>query len=127
MTSRGRGLIGALRRMVSSNADLESEDLRRDAELEGCDTVMQCAQRQQVVLRGTIRTVTMALASDSPRVEAELDDGSGVVTLIWLGRREIRGIQAGTIIRVEGRLSTHRGRLALYNPRYELMQVPGLG
>jgi RecG-like helicase len=127
MTARNRGLMGALRRMVTSSADLESADLRRGAEQEGAHTVATCGARERVILRGTIRTVTHPIESEYPRLEADLDDGSGVVTLVWMGRRQVSGIQAGTILRVEGRLSTHQGRLALYNPRYELVQVPGPG
>lgn len=126
MTGRNRGLMGALRRMVSSTADLESADLRREAELEGANTIANCCSRERVVLRGTIRTVTLPTDAEFPRLEAEFDDGSGIITLVWMGRREVPGIQAGSKLRVEGRLSSNRGGWALYNPRYELTQVPGM-
>lgn len=126
MSARNRGLFGALRRMVSSNIELESEDLRRAAELDGADTIAGSARRQRVVLRGVIRTVTLPADAEYPRLEAEFEDGSGVLTLVWMGRREMRGIQAGTVLRVSGRLSSQRGRLALYNPQYQVLRVPGV-
>lgn len=126
MAGQNRGLFGALRRMVSSNTELDAADLRREAELEGADTIAGCTGRQRVVLRGTIRTVTLPAESEYPRLEAEFEDGSGTLTLVWMGRRVVRGITAGTVLRVAGRLSTHRGRPALYNPSYELVRVPGI-
>ncbi len=55
-----------------------------------------------------------------PALEAELFDGSGVVLLVWLGRRRITGISPGRSIAVEGRIGVHDGHRVLYNPRYEL-------
>lgn len=120
------GLLRALKRMVSSTAELESEELRRDAEREGARPVAGCSDREMVVLRGTIRAVTHPPQHEAPRLEAEFDDGSGVVTLIWMGRREISGVQAGSILRVEGRISCQKDRRTIYNPRYELSHVPGV-
>lgn len=120
------GFLRALKRMVSSTAELESEDLRREAEREGARQVVSCADREKVVLRGTIRAVTHPPLDEAPRLEAEFDDGSGVVTLIWMGRREISGVQAGSILKIEGRISCHKDRRTMYNPRYELTHVPGV-
>jgi DNA/RNA endonuclease YhcR with UshA esterase domain len=53
-------------------------------------------------------------------MEADLFDGTGSVTLIWLGRRNIAGVQPGRRIVVHGRLTNIRGRRAIYNPSYEL-------
>lgn len=123
---RSGGLMRALKRMVSSNAELESEELRRDAEREGARQVQSCGDRERVVLRGTIRAVTIPPLDEPPRLEAEFDDGSGVVTLIWMGRRQISGIQPGTKLRVEGRISCQRRGRKMFNPRYELSHVPGV-
>ena len=59
-----------------------------------------------------------------PALEVELRDGSGAVTLVWLGRRQIPGIDCGQTLKVWGRISCHEGRRLVYNPRYELMQTP---
>ena len=53
-------------------------------------------------------------------MEADLWDGTGNVTLIWLGRRDIAGIQPGRRMIVHGRIATVRGDRTIYNPRYEL-------
>ena len=53
-------------------------------------------------------------------MEAELWDGTGNVTLVWLGRREIPGIQPGRRIVVHGRLTSQHGQPTIFNPAYEL-------
>ncbi len=120
----GSMLRRALRRFASSNADLESEDLQRNVRDEGATPIRSCEDRQQVQLTGTIATMTIHPRAGHPALEVELRDGSGSVTLVWLGRRQIHGIDPGRTIKVWGRISCHEGRRLIYNPRYELLQTP---
>jgi DNA/RNA endonuclease YhcR with UshA esterase domain len=56
-----------------------------------------------------------------PTVECSIVDGSRQTLLIvFLGRREVPGLRTGTVVSVEGRIGTHRGQLAVVNPRYEI-------
>ena len=45
-----------------------------------------------------------------PVLEADLYDGSGIVTLVWLGRRRIAGIEPGRNLTVRGRVALREGR-----------------
>ena len=114
----------ALRRLASSNAELESEDLQQNVRDEGAVPIKSCEDRQQVSLTGTVSTITIAPRAGHPALEVQLRDGSGSVTLVWLGRRQIPGIDPGRTLKVWGRISCHDGKRLLYNPRYELMQTP---
>lgn len=114
----------ALRRMTSSNAELESEELQRNVREEGSMPIQECEDRQRVQLTGTVSTVTINPRAGHPALEVELRDGSGAVTLVWLGRRQIPGIDCGQTLKVWGRISCHEGKRLVYNPRYELMQTP---
>lgn len=114
----------ALRRMALSNAELESEELQRESQEVGAVPIESCADREKVVLSGTISTVSIQPRSGSPSLEVELRDGSGIVTLVWMGRRQIPGIEAGRSVRITGRISCHDGRRVMYNPRYELLPAP---
>jgi RecG-like helicase len=114
----------ALRRLASSNAELESEELQRNVREEGATPILECEDRQRVQLTGTVSAVTINPRAGHPALEVELRDGSGVVTLVWLGRRQIPGIDCGRTLKVWGRMSCHDGRRLVYNPRYELMQTP---
>nr|WP_246210649.1 OB-fold nucleic acid binding domain-containing protein [Nocardioides piscis] len=84
-------------------------------------SIQDAPDRDRVVLRGTIRTVTLRPRGGVPALEAELDDGSGVITIVWLGRRRIAGVGPGRAMRVEGRIGTGSGHRVLFNPRYELI------
>jgi amino acid transporter len=77
-------------------------------------------QRERVELAGTLRAVTMRPSGGSLSMEAELWDGTGRVTLVWLGRRDIPGIQPGRRIVVHGRLTSRKGEPTIFNPSYEL-------
>jgi RecG-like helicase len=114
----------ALRRFASSNAELESEDLQRKVREEGAVPIQNCEDRQRVQLTGTVATVTITPRAGHPALEVELRDGSGAVTLVWLGRRQIPGIDPGRTLKIWGRISCHEGKRLIYNPRYELMEAP---
>lgn len=122
MTSKSR-----LRRTISKWASLDeadARDLRRTFTREGVLCIGDAPDREPVRLRGTLRTVTLRPRGGVPALEAELYDGTGTVTVIWLGRRRIAGIGPGRAIEVSGRVG-RTGDLAgtriLYNPRYELL------
>jgi hypothetical protein len=113
-----------LRRSISrwaSSSDQDARDLRETYAESGTDTIATAPDRERVLLRGTLRTVTLRPRGGVPALEAELFDGSGVLTLVWLGRRRIAGIAPGRSIQVQGRIGQHDGVRVLYNPRYELM------
>lgn len=120
--SRPGGLFRrALRRITSSNEELEAEDRLRIVREAGATPISSCADRQVVDLCGDVSTVTINPHDGKPALEAELRDGSGAVTLVWLGRRRIPGIEPGRAIKVTGRLScSDEGQRVMFNPRYEL-------
>lgn len=56
---------------------------------------------------------------ESPRLAT--DGRSHRLRLVWLGRRRVPGIVAGTRLRVEGMVSQREGLPTMYNPRYEII------
>ena len=58
-------------------------------------------------------------------LRAELGNGPDAVTVIWLGRTSINGIEPGRALAVEGTIALRRRRPVIYNPRYELGPRPG--
>jgi hypothetical protein len=113
--------VAALKRWGASNAELESQERQRVAESAGANRVGDLCDRQQARLRGTISVLTIKPRAGMPWLEAELSDGSGTVTLIWMGRREIPGVVAGRELIVNGRVSCVDGGRRIYNPHYELV------
>ncbi|HET9420362.1 MAG TPA: OB-fold nucleic acid binding domain-containing protein [Nocardioides sp.] len=113
-----------LRRTISnwaSSSDQHARDLRRSHQVEDGTPIADAPDRELVRLRGTLRTVTLRPRGGVPALEAELDDGSGVLTIVWLGRRRISGIGPGRSLQVQGRIGLHDGHRIMYNPRYELI------
>ncbi|HEY5361990.1 MAG TPA: amino acid permease [Streptosporangiaceae bacterium] len=84
------------------------------------------SRRGDVVdVAGTLRAVTLRPRGSSLTMEADLWDGTGSINLVWLGRRNIPGIQPGRRIVVHGRLATIKGEATMFNPSYELRPTGG--
>ena len=107
-------------RLTTQAHELDAEDLQRQSNHLGATAVSDCVDRMPVTVFGTIRSLTIRPRAGTPALEAELFDGSGVVTLVWLGRRTIAGIEPGRRLRATGRITPGEGRRRIYPPRYEL-------
>lgn len=114
-----RGISSSVSAWASSS-DQHARDLRKTQAGTGLCAIADAPDRERVRLSGTLRTVTLRPRGGVPALEAELDDGSGVITVIWLGRRRISGIGPGRGVTVEGRIGVQDGDRVMYNPRYEL-------
>ena len=110
----------ALHRLTADEVQLEAEDLQDEAEQAGATPVARCSLGREVCCSGTVRAVVLRPLAGVPTLEAELYDGSGTLTLVFLGRRRIRGIDPGRALVARGRLTRREGRPTLYNPAYEL-------
>ena len=112
-----------LRRTISrwaNSTDQHARELRQAVRDSGLVTISDAPYRTRVQLSGTLRTVTLRPRGGVPALEAELFDGSGAITLVLLGRRQITGIGPGRQLEVEGRIGVQDGVRVMYNPRYEL-------
>jgi hypothetical protein len=104
----------------ASSASMEAQELRDTTEKSGCCLVEAAQDRTFVELQGSLRTVTLRPRGGVPALEAELYDGTGVITVVWLGRRRIAGIAPGRQIQVRGRVGVQDNTRVMFNPRYEL-------
>lgn len=108
------------RRLAASEAELEAEDLQREAAECGGTPARTCSRGQLVTVTGRLRTVVYTPRTNLPTLEADLFDGTDLVTLVWLGRRHIAGIEPGRMLTVRGRVAVRDDRKVIYNPYYEL-------
>lgn len=128
MGSDGGAFRRMVRRLTSDVEALDADDLSSDADRSGAQRASECASGEEVTVFGRLRSVEFC-AQDAAGVdgkasmEAELFDGTEGVTLIWLGRRRIPGIEPGRTMRVRGRLAMRDGRKVMYNPYYEICQA----
>ncbi len=77
--------------------------------------------RKRAHVQGKVSSIKSAPADSSPLVEVEVWDETGGVTLQFLGRREITGLDVGSEIRAEGMVGENNGNLVILNPSYELL------
>lgn len=107
-------------RLSSGPSPREARELQDQVVRAGCGAISSYGDRDVATLHGTLRSVTLRPRGGVSALEAELYDGTGTVTLIWLGRRRIAGVEPGRQLTVQGRLGCHDGVRMLYNPRYVL-------
>ena len=77
--------------------------------------------RERVRLTGRVHSIRVQPWAGVPAYELTLVDPSGTMTVVFLGRRSIPGVGPGTKLTVEGTVGSHRGRLAMLNPSYEIV------
>src|SRR5256885_16438817 len=109
----------AVRKLTAENEELDAEEMQARATKAGATTVARCGDRVPVTVLGTIRAMTIRPRAGVPALEAELYDGSGTVTLVWLGRRTVAGLGPGRQGRGTRRSTTSGGRKLVYHPRYD--------
>jgi RecJ-like exonuclease len=114
------GLRGLIHRLTATEEELESEELRRDSERAGCRCADTVKRGDLVSVAGRLRTVVYTPRTNLPTLEADLYDGTDVITLVFLGRRQISGIEPGRALTAHGRVAMREGRKVIYNPQYEL-------
>lgn len=117
----GNWLSRRLRRLTADPNQLDAEDLLSEVRMSaGCEQVSQCHRGKVMTVTGRLRAVVYLPQGSVPTLEAELYDGSGSVVLVWLGRRQITGIEPGRTLTARGRIAENQGRSVMYNPWYEL-------
>jgi hypothetical protein len=84
-----------------------------------CTAISAVIPRTRTVVVGQVASVT-AHVRPWKRVDVILGDGTGTITLRFLGRTEIPGMSEGRTVRAEGTAGLERQLLTMLNPVYEL-------
>ncbi len=79
-----------------------------------------------VEVSGHVHSVTLHPSGGVESFEADISDDTGIVHLVWLGRRRLTGIVPSRRISARGRVALRDGRKVIFNPEYELT-IPGAG
>ena len=77
--------------------------------------------RRPATVRGYLGDVRTVEGPHGPCFEAVLDDATGSVVLVFLGRRSIPGLTPGMVLMAQGTPRPHRGRIEILNPLYKLL------
>jgi RecG-like helicase len=96
------------------------EELGRVA-LDGVVPIGGVRWRDRVKVAGKVRAMRVQPWAEVASLELTVGDGTGGLTVVFLGRRQIPGIRLGSRIVVHGMVGASRGQLAMLNPRYQLL------
>jgi hypothetical protein len=81
--------------------------------------------RQHVRVAGRVRTVRVQRVAGSAALELVIEDSSGALSVVFLGRKALAGVEVGSRLTAEGTVGMHRDRLAILNPVYSLLPRSG--
>ncbi len=118
------GLLDPFRRFLRRMG--ESDEQRYAEEIEAWASrvpdsvrIRDAGTRSKAKLAGVVRRITVRPLEGHESLEALLYDGTGEVTLIWMGRRSIPGLNLGTRLVVEGMVGEIRSERRMVNPSFE--------
>ena len=77
--------------------------------------------RRRAQVQGRVTSIKIAPRGSAPTLEVEIWDETGGVSLQFLGRREIAGLEIGSQLRAEGMVGEEEGSMVILNPSYELL------
>jgi amino acid transporter len=88
---------------------------------EGAVPVASVAHRMRTTVCGRIQSVRVQPRAGVATLQATVADNTGTITLVFLGRRHIPGIEPGAYLAATGVVGERGGRLELLNPEYQLL------
>ncbi len=101
---------------------VEGDEDRRERPPAGALVSMADARfRDRISVHGRVRSVRVAPQRDSPTLELVLDDGTAMLSAVFLGRRSLAGVGIGTHLEATGTVGLHKSRLAILNPEYRIL------
>jgi hypothetical protein len=87
----------------------------------GCVAIGSIRWRDRVRIAGVVRSTRIQPKGGVPTLECVVADDTGSISIVFLGRRHVPGIEVGSRLVAHGMAGSHFGRLAILNPEYELL------
>ena len=82
--------------------------------------------RQRARVRGRVRSMRVQPWANVASLECVIVDETGGLVVIFLGRRQVAGVDLGRELVADGVVGEHRGYLAMLNPEIELLSREAL-
>ncbi len=118
------GLLDGVRRFFARMA--ETDDSRLSQELQswaskvpGTVRIAEVPSRVHVKIAGVVKRITVHPEHGLEALEALISDGTGEISIMWMGRRSIPGLTLGTRVMVEGVVAEQRQGRRMVNPSFE--------
>jgi RecG-like helicase len=110
-----------LRSFYASDEELAAYELSEQAEIRGSTLIEEIDRGKPIQVTGVVKSATVRPNTQVPTYEVEVFDGSGSLTVVWQGRKHVTGVEPGTRIEVEGRITFISGKPCLHNPVYKIL------
>jgi hypothetical protein len=81
--------------------------------------------RQRVVVEGRVSALRVVRTGATCTLECVVEDATAALSIVFLGRSYVAGVEIGTRVRVTGTAGRRQGRLAILNPDYQLLNGRG--
>ncbi|MDR2567234.1 MAG: OB-fold nucleic acid binding domain-containing protein [Bifidobacteriaceae bacterium] len=104
---------------------LEAEPDRLLARVGGVKPINSVGDRETAKVTGVIRSVAIGPRGPKAMFEVELTDGSGDLRVVWLGQRQILGLEPGRQLICQGLVARDGAIRVMRDPYYELVPVGG--
>ncbi|HEV3449945.1 MAG TPA: amino acid permease [Acidimicrobiia bacterium] len=102
-------------------APVEAERPKPELQVEGAVPIDTVRERQRVRIAGRVHALRVQPWAGQPTLECTITDGTGRITVVFLGRRHIAGIEPGARVVIDGIVGTRSGQLIILNPDYRLL------
>ena len=115
------GLLERLRRRFTETDEerLAGEIQAWASKVPGAVRIAECPTRRPVKIAGVVKRITVTPIQGAESLEAVITDGTGEISVIWMGRRAISGLTLGTHVVVEGVAAADRAGRRMVNPKFE--------
>ncbi len=113
-----------MRRFFHRMAESDEQRLREEIQawassIPGTATIADAPSRTPVKLAGVVKRITVHPEHGLEALEALLTDGTGEMSVLWMGRRAIPGLTLGTRVVVQGVVGEQRQGRRMVNPSFE--------
>jgi RecG-like helicase len=118
------GVFDGLRRFFHRMAESDQQRLNQEiqswaAKVPGAVRIAEAPIRERVKLAGVVKRITVHPEHGLEALEARIVDGTGEMSVMWMGRRSIPGLTLGTRVVVEGVIGESRPGQRMVNPSFE--------
>lgn len=98
-----------------------SPDGERTEQTERVVPIGSVRWRERAKVRGRVRSMRVQPWAGVASLECVIVDDTGGLVLVFLGRRQVAGVELGRHVIAWGMVGQHRGYLAMLNPEIEIV------